>query len=154
MEQPQEALALAEREMVAARASGDDVALARSLLSNGANQIVAGEAGSGPDLLEEARGLLESGASYDHQQGLGWYWILQAELANAGLVEQELTRVVEAAERALEVLTPIENWPGVARAYAARADAHERMGNEGAAAEDRREQKRYEGLVGSEEGSS
>ena len=40
-----QALALSEREIAAARASQNGITLARSLMSNGTNQIVAGQAG-------------------------------------------------------------------------------------------------------------
>lgn len=144
---PAEAAAYSERELAAARASGDQITLARSLMSNGTNLIVSGSLETGLQQLEEARRLFEMGKSHDHQQGLGWYWILQADLANAGMLKKEPAEVVEIAGRALEVLEPIENWPGVARAYAARAKAHERLGNEGAAREDRRQQEACEKRV-------
>lgn len=144
MGKSEQASALSEREIVAARASKDEVMLARSLMSYGTNRIVTGEAGKGLELIEEARALFEGRDSYDHQQGLGWYWILQADLANAGIIEREPTEVLEIADRALAILKPIENWPGVARAYAARVKAHERMGNEEEATRDRMEQEYYE----------
>jgi tetratricopeptide (TPR) repeat protein len=147
----EEALTVSEREVAAARASGDDVALARSLMSNGANRIVAGEVERGMEMLEEARVLFERGDSTDHRQGLGWSWILQADLVNAKLITQEQSAAIEAADLALALLLPIENWAGVARAYAARAQAHESLGDSAAAA-DRKAQKRYESLVESEEG--
>jgi len=142
-----EALVLSEREIVAARASKDGIMLARSLMSNGTNRIITGQAGKGMALLEEAHDIFEDGESYDHQQGSGWYWILQADLANAGIIEREPVEVLEIAERALAILKPIENWPGVARAYAARVEAHERMGNEEEAAGDRKEQEYYESRI-------
>jgi tetratricopeptide (TPR) repeat protein len=147
MGKSEEALALSEREIAAARVSDNEIALARSLMSNGTNQIITGKVGKGLELIEEARELFKSGDSYDHLQGLGWYWILQADLANAGLIEKEPSEIVEIADRALEILKPIENWPGVARAYAARAKANERIGNEHEAARDRKEQQFYESKV-------
>ncbi len=147
MDKPEEAFALSERELTAARLSGDEITLARSLMSNGANYIVARDIEKGMNLLEEARALFEGGDSYDHQQGLGWYWILQADLVNAGIVEKTSAEVIESADRALEILKLIENWPGVARAYAARAKVHESTGNQDAAAQDRKEQQVYESKV-------
>ena len=146
-EKPEEALVLGAREIAAARNSRDGITLGRSLMSNGTNLIVTGEIRQGLELIEEARRLLERGDSYDHKQGLGWYWILQADLANAGLVKIDPAEVIEAATRALDILKPIDNWPGVARAYAARAKAHERLGNEGEAAKDRQEQKVSESKI-------
>ena len=151
MEKPQEAQALGEREIAAARASGDEITLARSLMSNGTNLIVTGGLERGLLLIDEARELFERGKSVDHRQGLGWYWILQADLANAGLVERYPYEVIEMADHALVSLEPIENWPGVARAYAARAKAHERLGNVEQAARDRRLEAEYEGRIEPEE---
>jgi len=150
-ERPEEALALSEREIIAARASNDAIMLARSLMSNGTNRVVAGELNEGLALLDEARELFLGGDSYDHRQGLGWYWILQADLVNAGIIEKEPAAVLEIANTALEILTPIQNWPGVARGYAARAVAHERLGHAEAAAKDRDEQEQYESKIVSEE---
>jgi hypothetical protein len=147
MEKPDEAFALSERELAAARASGDEITLARSLMSNGANHLVAREIEKGLRLLEEARLLFENGNSYDHLQGLGWYWILQADLVNAKIVERSPSEVIEFADRALKILKPIENWPGVARAYAARAQVHENTGNQDGAAKDRQEQQYYESKI-------
>ena len=151
MGKSEEALAISEREIAAARGSENEIALARSLMSNGTNYIVNGGVGKGNELLEKARLLFERGDSYDHQQGLGWYWIIQADLVNAGMIEKEPSEVVEVADRALKILKPIENWPGVARAYAARAIAQEKTGNGEAAAGDRQEQEYYESKVEVEE---
>jgi hypothetical protein len=104
-----EALTLGEGEMAAARNSGDEIMLARSLMSNGTNYIVTGDAGTGLDLVEESRRIFESGKSYDHQQGLGWYWILQADLANAGLVQKKGSEILGITRKILEILEPIEN---------------------------------------------
>ena len=57
------------------------------------------------------------------------------------------------AGRSLAILNPIENWPGVARAFAARAKAHESIGNEDEAAGDRKEQQYYEGMIEPEQES-
>jgi tetratricopeptide (TPR) repeat protein len=148
---PQEALELGKREIAAARASGDEITLGRALMSNGTNMIVAGKISEGMILLEDAQKVFESGDSYDHKQGLGWYWILQADLANAGLVAKEPTEVVKIATRALEILEPIENWPGVARGYAARATAREKLGDIEGAEKDRQVQKVYENKTEPEE---
>lgn len=120
-------------------------------MSNGTNLIVTGNLERGQERLEEARRLFESNESYDYRQGLGWYWILQADLTNAGILQREPSEVIEIANRTLEVLKPIENWPGVARAYAARAAASMKLGNEAEAAKDRKEQAYYESLAGPEE---
>ena len=146
--QNQEALALSEREIAAARGCGDPITLARSLMSNGINQIVAGRVNQGIGLLDEARSLFEMGDSYDHKQGLGWYWVVQADLINAGLLAGGPPEVIDAADQALALLLPIENWPGIARSYAARALARERSGNLTAAQADRAAQHKAEGKIG------
>lgn len=152
--QTTEARELGEREVAAARASGDQLTLARSLMSNGTNLIVGGEIEHGLSMVEESRTLFEAGDSDDFKQGLGWYWILQADLGNAGLVDLQATEVVDAADHALAILTPLENWPGIARAYAARAQANEIIGDEAAAAADRQEQGYYEDKAVSSETSN
>ena len=152
--QTAEALELGEREIDAAQASGDELTLARSLMSKGTNLIVGGEIDDGLSLVDEARSLFEAGESDDFKQGLGWYWILQADLANAGLVDIQATEVIQAAGQALAILSPLENWPGIARAYAARAQAYENIGDDTAAAADRQEQEFYEDKTDSSETSN
>ncbi len=146
-----EAARLSEREITAARASGDSITLARSLMSYGTNLLVGGNLDVGRRLLDEARHLFASGDSRDHRQGLGWCWILQADLMNAGLIAGDAGDVMAAAARALDELLPIENWPGVARAYGARAQAHERLGDAAAAEADRAAQRESEAKVRPEE---
>jgi len=85
LDKNEEALAVAQRELEAARASGDTISLARTLMSYGATLITTGEKERGLNLMEESRQLFEQRTSYDFQQGLGWYWILQADLAQAGI---------------------------------------------------------------------
>lgn len=48
---------------------------------------------------------------------------------------------------------PIANWPGIARGYAARAKAHEKLGNKDQAAKDREEQQHYESKVELKDGA-
>ncbi len=144
LKKPQDALELGNREIAAARASGDQITLGRSLMSNGTNLIVAGKMDQGLKLLDNAQQEFAKGDSYDHKQGLGWFWILQADLVNAGLVEKEPAEVIEFATRALEILAPIENWPGVARGYAARSIARKKLGDEAGAEKDRQEQELFE----------
>lgn len=142
--QVEEASALSERELSAARASQDEITFARSLMSHGATCIVNGEMEKGLKFIERAHHLFEKGKSYDHKQGLGWYWILKADLVNAGIGAGRPSEVVDACGKALEVLEPIKNWPGIARAYAARAQAYERLGEHEKAAADRKAQSEYE----------
>ena len=56
----QEAFGIGQRELEAARASGDELTLARSLMSNGTNLIVAGEIDRGLVMVEESRSLFEA----------------------------------------------------------------------------------------------
>jgi hypothetical protein len=63
------------------------------------------------------------------------------------LIKREPAEVVEIARRALDILKPIENWPGIARVYAARAIAYEKLGNNEDAAKDRQEQKVAESKI-------
>jgi tetratricopeptide (TPR) repeat protein len=142
-----EAGRLSEREIVAARASGDSITLARSLMSHGTNLVVGGSLDAGRRFLEEARSLFANGDSRDHRQGVGWCWILQADLMNAGLVVGDARDVIAAADRALAELLPIESWPGIARAHGARAQAHERLGDAAAAEADRAAQREAEAKV-------
>jgi tetratricopeptide (TPR) repeat protein len=139
-----EALEAGEKELYHARASGDDLTLARTYMNFGATLLASGETERGLDLIETSRPLFEAGDSFDFKQGLGWYWILQAELALAGLVPLEPKEQLGATDRALEILVPIENWAGVARAYALRARIHQSQGHEEAAAADLERQAEYQ----------
>ena len=113
-------------------------------MSVGANLIVGGKPERGLRHLQEARSLFESNTTYDHRQGLGWHWILKADMMNAGLIPGDPPVAIEAANCALKILTPLENWPGTARAYCARAQAHESLGNLEVAEADREEQRHHE----------
>jgi hypothetical protein len=141
---PEAASRLSQRELSAARASGDPISLARSLMSVGTSRVLQGEIEAGLGRIIEARELFEAGESYDHRQGLGWSWVLEADLGNAGLLRMEHEQILDAAERARSILEPIENWPGVARAYAARAATLLSMGEKTAAEEARQAQQRFE----------
>jgi tetratricopeptide (TPR) repeat protein len=134
---------ISQREIQAARNAGDDISLARSLMSYGATLIALGQVQDGLDSVDEAYSIFTQGESYDHQQGCGWYWILRADIANAGLQELAPEQIIDFADQALSALESIENWPGVARAYAARAIAYERLGDNAAASADRQAQDRF-----------
>jgi len=143
-----EALEVAKRELETGRAAGDTISLARTLISYGATLITTGEKERGLALMEEARRLFGQSASDDYKQGLGWYWILQADLAHAGITQKKPAEVIAFADTALHLLLPIKNWSGVARAYAARAQANKNWGNLKAAADDSTAQVKYQALVG------
>lgn len=142
-----EAITIGEKELIAAQAARDTITLARTLMSVGSTLLSAGEIETGLAKIEEARLLFEQGKNYDYKQGLGWYWILQGDIANAGLRNVKPEQIIEFANSALDILAPIENWPGVARAYAIRAKAYEDLGMLLETEADRAKQAEYEALV-------
>ena len=139
-----EALKAGERELNCARESGDDLTLARTYMNFGTTLLTSGEAERGLALIERSRPLFELGDGFDFKQGLGWYWILQTELALAGLKSLEPEDQLAAADQALEILMPIENWAGVARAFALRVRINQSLGREEAAAFDAERQEEYQ----------
>jgi hypothetical protein len=142
-----EAFEISRREIAAARASGNSLTLARSLLSYGIATIVNGDLEQGVRCVQEAHSLFEKGQGPDFQQGLGWYWIMRADLANAHIVPADPEQVIDAANEALDILLPIKNWEGVTRAYATRAVAYDTLGAKDAAERDRQSQARYLKLI-------
>lgn len=127
--QVEKAAELNERELAAAKASGDALIQARSLMSYGTTCIVQGEPERGLAYLEQARQLFAMGEGDDFRQGFGWYWILRADLDNARITGGGPQEALAAADRALALLQPLANWPGIARAWAARAIAAEALGD-------------------------
>lgn len=146
LDRKDEALKAGENELDCARNSGDDLALARTYMNFGVTLLSSGEAAKGLDYIERSRPLFEAGDGFDFKQGLGWYWILKAELSLAGLTPAEPEDQLAALDTALETLLPIENWAGIARAYALRARIHESLGRDAAAAADRKRQAEYQTL--------
>lgn len=127
------ARALGERSVSLGRASGDSLALARALLNHAGTLAMLKD----PDLarvLREALCLFQAGSCKEHVQGVGWHWILVADLCEAELLPGGTAERIAAAEKALGALTPIENWQGVARAWSALERAHQRDGDLEAAA--------------------
>ena len=57
LKRPEDALELTRQELAAAHSAGNEITLARSLLSAGINFLVAGEVGEGNTFLEESRSL-------------------------------------------------------------------------------------------------
>lgn len=145
--QKADALTLSQRGIAAARASGDNLALARGLLNLGATQIASGDLDAGLELLEESRALFAGSDQPDYRQGLGWYWILRADLINLGYLPLDPGEVLASADQALAILLPLDNFPGIARAYAARSKAHTALDDQPAAEADRQAQERYEQLT-------
>lgn len=147
-----EALQAGEKELECARESGDDVTYARTLMNFGTTLLIGGQVEKGLAYIEQSRPIFEKGDSFDHKQGLGWYWILQVELGLAGLVEAEPQNLMGFLDTALEILKPIENWAGVARAYGLRAKIHESQGRTEMAAADRKLQAEYQARIDEETG--
>jgi tetratricopeptide (TPR) repeat protein len=123
-----EAQPLAERELSAAMASGDHLSIARAMLSLGSTCLANGQAERGLKLLADAGPMFAHHDDPEHRQGLGWWHIVQAEVSNAGLSPATADQALADAGQALALLRPLENWPGIARAHAARAAALERLG--------------------------
>jgi hypothetical protein len=132
----QEAQQVAARQLNAARAAGDLLAIAHALMCSGHIRLLSGDRRSGAHALSEARRLFESGDSPEQRLGLGEYWTLLAELMNAGTLPGGPGEAHRAADRALAALTPVHDRTALARAYKARAEANAALGEEQAAAED------------------
>lgn len=127
---PQEAAALGEKEVEAAWASGDMITIARSTFSLGGTCLANGEMERGLKLLDDSKGMFEHGQGEDFQQGLGWWYIIQADIRNNGMVADTPEAALVLADNALKILRPLKNWPGVARAHAARALIYDRLHND------------------------
>lgn len=103
------------------------------MFSLGSTYLANGEVARGLKFLDDSKPMFEHGDDDDHKQGLGWWHIIQADIRNAGFVAEPPQTAIEMADRALEILRPLKNWPGVARAHEARAKTFERMGDAEAA---------------------
>jgi hypothetical protein len=57
------------------------------------------------------RSLFEKGYSYEHKQGLGWCWLIQADLIYADLIAGGPSKAIDASDRALAILLPIVTLP-------------------------------------------
>lgn len=146
--QAEDAAVLSQREIAAAREAGDPLTLARSLMSFGITLIANGQVEEGMSHFAESGSLFAQEDGAEFRQGLGWHWIIRADLVNGGFIEAEPEVVITYANDALEILTPLENWPGIARAYGARVAAFEKLGNEQAAQADRECQQEAELRIG------
>jgi hypothetical protein len=129
-----EAGPVAERQLSAAMASGHHLSIAQAMFSLGVTCVVNGEVERGLRLLDETRPMFEHHADAEHREGLGWWYVAQADLGNTGLVAAPPERALECAQNALALLRPLNHWPGVARAHAARAAAYDRLGDTRSAA--------------------
>jgi tetratricopeptide (TPR) repeat protein len=126
--EPDKADECSKKEIEAAQKSGNNVTIAQSIFSEGVTLISNKQLHQGLQLLEKSREMFESGNSIDHKQGVGWYWIIKADLTNKGITDCSTDQVIEFANNALDHLLPIENWMGVSRAYQARAIAFKKIG--------------------------
>ena len=147
---PQEAAALGEKEVEAAWASGDMITIARSTFSLGGTCLANGEKERGLKLLDDSKGMFEHGQGEDFQQGLGWWYIIQADIRNNGMVPDSLEATLQLANQALELLRPLKNWPGIARAHAARASVYDKLNNAEQARLARAAEQMAQGLMRSE----
>ncbi len=128
-----EAAPLGELELSAAMASGEGLSIARAMFSLGTSCLVNGQPERGLKLIEQSKPMFEHVDDPEYRQGLGWWYIVQADLSAAGLVPTSAEYALECAQTALAILRPLHNWPGIARAHAARAHAYQRLGDTRAA---------------------
>ncbi len=143
----QDAAQLSLREIAAARASQDDLTLGRSLMSYSIACYKAQDIEQGSQYMDEARQAFSQSDAYEYQQGLGWTWIIAADLINAGLLPGGPAEILPAATRALDILLPLDNYPGIARAYAVRAKAYTKLGRTDESASDQQNQAKFEQLT-------
>lgn len=128
-----EAAPLGELELSAAMASGEGLSIARAMFSLGATCLVNGQPERGLKLIEQSKAMFEHVDEPEYKQGLGWWYVIQADLSAAGLMATTAEYALECAQTALTLLRPLNNWPGIARAHAARAQAYDRLGDTRAA---------------------
>jgi hypothetical protein len=128
-----EAGPVAEQELSAAMASGHQLSIARAMFSLGSTCLANGETARGLKLLDDSRPMFEHHDDPEHRQGLGWWHLIQADIGNDGLAHTPPDYALQQADQALALLRPLENWPGIARAHAARAKAYDRLGDPQAA---------------------
>ena len=128
-----EAAPLGELELSAAMASGEGLSIARAMFSLGTTCLVNGQAERGLRLIGESKAMFEHVDEPEYKQGLGWWYLVQADLSAAGLVDTSAGYALECAQTALAILRPLNNWAGIARAHAARAAAYDRLGDTRAA---------------------
>ncbi|WP_442600166.1 hypothetical protein [Neobacillus sp. D3-1R] len=120
----EEANVINKKEIESARLSDSTIAYAQSLFSTGINLLSNRQMEEGLSLLNEAKKSFEDGDTYDHKQGVGWYWIILADLGNKGLIKVDPDEIIKYANHAIEILTPIQNLPGISRANEASSIAY------------------------------
>ncbi|WP_409273114.1 hypothetical protein V1499_01090 [Neobacillus sp. SCS-31] len=136
-----EANVINKKEIESARLSGDSIAYAQSLFSTGINLLSSRRIEDGLSFLHKAKEAFEKEESADHKQGIGWYWIILADLGNKGMIRAGNDEIIEYATKAIAILTEIGNLPGIARANEARAIAYKNNGDDKQAEEDEKRSK-------------
>ncbi len=125
---PAEVADLGEKELQAAMLSGHGLTIARAMISLGSTKLANGDLDNGTRLLNEAKPMLEHHDEPDHKQALGWWYILQADIRNSGLLADTPEAALALAEHGLALVRPLKNWAGIARAHQARAKALTKLG--------------------------
>jgi tetratricopeptide (TPR) repeat protein len=123
-----EATLINKKEIASAKLSGNTITYAQCLFSSGINHLSNRNIGEGLTLLNEAKKSFEAGDSSEHKQGVGWYWIILADLGNKKIIDASNEEVIYFASQAIDILTPIRNFPGISRAYQARSIAYRHLG--------------------------
>jgi hypothetical protein len=131
-----EASIVNKKEIESAKLSGNTITYAQSLFSTGINLLSNRNMEEGLALLNVAKKSFEAGDTPEHQQGLGWYWIILADLANKKMIEASNDEVIYFASQAIDILTPLRNLQGISRAYQARSIAYQNLGESEKAEDD------------------
>lgn len=139
-----EATRCSEKEAESARLSGNSIVIAQSIFSEGITLISNKQLQPGLTLLDRSKELFDSGETFDHLQGSGWYWIIKADIANQGITESTPEETIDFANKAIKILEPIENWRGVSRAFLARSIAYRKIGKVDLADKDLLKSKEFE----------
>jgi len=124
-----EANVMNKNEIESARRSGSSIAYAQSLFSTGVNLLSNRQIEEGLTSLMKAKTYFEGGNTSEHKQGLGWYWIIQADLGNKCLIKLSNEEIINYGNKAIAILTPIQNIPGLSRGYEARSIAYKNKGD-------------------------
>lgn len=140
-----EANVINKKEIESARLSGSSIVYAQSLFSTGINLLSNRQIEEGLSLLLEAKKSFQEGNTSDHKQGVGWYWIILADLGNKGLINVSNEDIINYASKAIAILTKIQNIPGISRAYEARSIAYKNSGDYEKAEDDLKKVKSQKG---------
>jgi tetratricopeptide (TPR) repeat protein len=125
-----EAVVLGDKELSAAIASRHRLSIAQAMFSLGSSCLATGETERGLKMLADSRPMFAHGDDDAHREALGWWHIIHADLVNSGVIAAPPEQALADAGSALNILRPLNNWSGIARAHAARAAAYVRLGRE------------------------